>query len=85
VSQITKRPEAEVVVDTETVRTLLKAQHPDLADLPLSEIATGWDNFIYRLGEGMSVRLPRRGLPVLPCWNVSSGGSRRLRTVYRYR
>jgi aminoglycoside phosphotransferase (APT) family kinase protein len=60
VSQITKRPEAEVLVDTETVRALLKTQHPDLADLPLSEVAAGWDNVTFRLGEAMAVRLPRR-------------------------
>ena len=60
VSQITKAPPAEVVVDTETVRALLRAQHPDLSDLPVQETAAGWDNFIFRLGEGMSVRLPRR-------------------------
>ena len=59
-SQITKAPAAEVVVDTETVRALLKAQHPDLSDLPVQETASGWDNFIFRLGEEMSVRLPRR-------------------------
>jgi len=60
VSQITKRPEAEVLVDTETVRALLKTQHPDLADLPLSEVAAGWDNFLFRLGANRAVRLPRR-------------------------
>jgi aminoglycoside phosphotransferase (APT) family kinase protein len=60
VSQITKRPEAEVLVDTETVRALLKTQHADLADLPLSEVAAGWDNVTFRLGEAMAVRLPRR-------------------------
>ena len=60
VSQLTTTPAAEVVVDTETVRGLLRAQHPDLSDLPLQETASGWDNFIFRLGEGMSVRLPRR-------------------------
>jgi aminoglycoside phosphotransferase (APT) family kinase protein len=60
VSQITKAPAAEVTVDTETVRALLRAQHPDLSDLPLQETAAGWDNFIFRLGDAMSVRLPRR-------------------------
>jgi len=57
---ITKAPAAEVVVDTETVRALLRTQHPDLCDLPIEETAAGWDNFIFRLGAGMSVRLPRR-------------------------
>jgi aminoglycoside phosphotransferase (APT) family kinase protein len=60
VSQITKAPAAEVVVDTQTIRALLGAQHPDLSELPLEEVPPGWDNFIFRLGEGMSVRLPRR-------------------------
>jgi aminoglycoside phosphotransferase (APT) family kinase protein len=60
VSRITKAPDAEVVVDAETVRELLIAQHPDLADLPIQEAAAGWDNFIFRLGGAMSVRLPRR-------------------------
>jgi aminoglycoside phosphotransferase (APT) family kinase protein len=59
-SQITRRPAAEVVVDCETVRFLLKAQHPDLAELPIQEVAAGWDNFIFRLGAEMAVRLPRR-------------------------
>jgi aminoglycoside phosphotransferase (APT) family kinase protein len=60
VSQITKAPDAEVVVDAETVRSLLRAQHPDLSELPLVEVSPGWDNFIFRLGEAMAVRLPRR-------------------------
>jgi aminoglycoside phosphotransferase (APT) family kinase protein len=60
VSQITKRPEAEVLVDTETVRALLKTQHPDLAELPIREVAGGWDNFIFRLGAEMAIRLPCR-------------------------
>jgi aminoglycoside phosphotransferase (APT) family kinase protein len=60
VSQITRAPDAEVVVDIETVRVLLRTQHPDLSDFSLQEAAAGWDNFIFRLGEGMSVRLPRR-------------------------
>ena len=59
-SQTTKAPDAEVVVDAETVRALLRAQHPDLSDLPIQEAAAGWDNFIFRLGGTMSVRLPRR-------------------------
>jgi aminoglycoside phosphotransferase (APT) family kinase protein len=60
VSQITRAPDAEVVVDIETVRALLRTQHPDLSDLSLQETAAGWDNFMFRLGEGMTVRLPRR-------------------------
>ena len=59
-SQIAKRPRAEVLVDCEAVHVLLKAQHPDLAELTIQEVAEGWDNFIFRVGTGMAVRLPRR-------------------------
>ncbi|MFP5327553.1 MAG: aminoglycoside phosphotransferase family protein [Acidimicrobiia bacterium] len=55
-------PEAEVDVDEQLVRDLLREQRPDLAELPVSLVANGWDNAIYRLGEGLSVRLPRRQL-----------------------
>ena len=44
----------------ETVRVLLKTQHPDLAELPIQEVAGGWDNFIFRLGAEMAIRLPCR-------------------------
>ncbi|HVM40394.1 MAG TPA: aminoglycoside phosphotransferase family protein [Acidimicrobiia bacterium] len=55
-------PPAEVDVDAELVRRLLVAQHPDLADLPLSPVANGWDNAMFRLGDDLAVRLPRRAL-----------------------
>lgn len=54
------KPEAEVDVTSELLRALLRDQHPDLADLPIDEVATGWDNLIYRLGEDLVARLPRR-------------------------
>lgn len=42
------------------VRRLLASQFPQWADLPLSRLLpAGSDNVIYRLGENMSVRLPR--------------------------
>jgi aminoglycoside phosphotransferase (APT) family kinase protein len=42
------------------VRRLLAAQFPQWADLPLRRLdPAGADNVIYRLGEDMSVRLPR--------------------------
>lgn len=55
-------PPADVAVTTELVRSLLAAQHPDLADLPLAPVSHGWDNEMYRLGEDLAVRLPRRQL-----------------------
>ena len=45
------------------VRGLLLDQHPDLADLELSPAAFGWDNVIFRLGDELTVRLPRRAEP----------------------
>jgi aminoglycoside phosphotransferase (APT) family kinase protein len=54
-------PDAEVEIDAALVRALLSEQHPDLAALPVEEVASGWDNVIYRLGEHLTVRLPRRG------------------------
>jgi aminoglycoside phosphotransferase (APT) family kinase protein len=42
------------------VRRLLASQFPDWADLPLRRLhPAGSDNVIYRLGQDMSVRLPR--------------------------
>lgn len=53
-------PAAEVVIDGALVRGLLEGQHPDLAHMPLRPIEAGWDNAMFRLGEGLTVRLPRR-------------------------
>ena len=55
-------PAAEVDIDERLVRRLLSDQHPDLAHLPLSLVANGWDNVIFRLGPDLTVRLPRHQL-----------------------
>lgn len=52
--------EDELDVDDALVRALLADQFPDWADLPLVRAGDGTVNVIYRLGEDMSVRLPRR-------------------------
>lgn len=54
-------PVPEVIVDEVLVRRLLADQHPDLADLPLQPIESGWDNAMFRLGDQLAVRLPVRG------------------------
>src|SRR5262249_58170138 len=52
-------PPAEVRIDTDLAARLVRDQHPDLAaDLRL--VASGWDNTLYRLGDGLCLRLPRR-------------------------
>jgi len=59
---VSPSPAAEVAIDLELVRRLLADQHPDLADRPLSPLAEGWDNAMFRLGQHFLVRLPRRQL-----------------------
>lgn len=54
------KPAADIEIDEPLVRSLLREQQPDLADLPLREIDSGWDNAMFRLGEALVVRLPRR-------------------------
>lgn len=51
--------EDEIPVDETLVRSLLKAQRPAWADLPLSTAGAGTDNTMYRLGDDLLVRLPR--------------------------
>lgn len=53
-------PAAEHALDAEGVRALLRATAPELADLPLALAADGWDNTIWRLGDDLAVRIPRR-------------------------
>ncbi|HEY3649614.1 MAG TPA: phosphotransferase, partial [Streptosporangiaceae bacterium] len=55
-------PAAEVEVSADLVRRLLTDQHPDLARLPVEFLANGWDNELYRVGDGLVARLPRRAL-----------------------
>ncbi len=48
-----------VAVDAAQVRRLVAGQFPHWADLPVEPVADGgWDNWTFRLGTGMSVRLP---------------------------
>lgn len=54
------KPAADIEIDETLLRSLLRAQHPDLADLPLQPVDSGWDNAMFRLGEHLAVRLPRR-------------------------
>jgi aminoglycoside phosphotransferase (APT) family kinase protein len=58
------RPVADIVADAETVRRLLRS-HPAVAasrlhELPLRLESEGWDCRLWRVGEHLAVRLPRR-------------------------
>jgi aminoglycoside phosphotransferase (APT) family kinase protein len=54
------KPDAEFHVDDSLVLRLLQTEHPDLADLPLRHLDSGWDNVLFRLGDEFVVRVPRR-------------------------
>lgn len=58
----TGSPPAEIDITEGLVRSLLQAQHPDLAALPISIAGEGWDNVMARLGEDLVLRLPRRAI-----------------------
>ncbi|MGC4045939.1 MAG: aminoglycoside phosphotransferase family protein [Armatimonas sp.] len=53
-------PTAEVSLTEVQIRALLWHSHPDLAELPLTFVDSGWDNAMWRLGETLALRLPRR-------------------------
>lgn len=53
-------PAAEVEIDETFVAGLLQEQFPELAGQELRLLTNGWDNAIFRLGEDLAVRLPRR-------------------------
>ncbi len=55
-----KMHDDEIVVEPAVVRSLIAAQFPQWADLPLMPVpSAGTDNALFRLGTGMVVRLPR--------------------------
>ncbi|MEV8569466.1 phosphotransferase [Streptomyces sp. NPDC051322] len=51
--------EHEIEISEDLVRDLLREQHPDLAELPIREVAGGWGNQMWRLGNGLAVRMQR--------------------------
>jgi aminoglycoside phosphotransferase (APT) family kinase protein len=53
-------PTAELEIGVDLVRALLAAQHPDLAIRTIRPAASGWDNAMFRIGEDLAARLPRR-------------------------
>ena len=57
---VATKPPAEVSIDSSLVRALLDEQHGDLSAFALADIGEGWDNRMFRLGEDLAVRIPRR-------------------------
>src|SRR5262249_6780001 len=54
--------DGEIAIDLNLARQLLIGQHPDLAELPIAFVASGLDNLMFRLGDCLALRLPRRQL-----------------------
>ena len=57
--------DAERTVDEPLARRLLEEQFPELAELPIVLLGSGWDNTVYTVGGEWVFRFPRREV-VLP-------------------
>lgn len=51
--------DTEIEITADLVRDLLLEQHPDLAGLAIREVAGGWGNQMWRLGDELAVRVQR--------------------------
>lgn len=51
--------DTEIEITADLVRDLLQEQHPDLAGLDIREVAGGWGNQMWRLGDELAVRMQR--------------------------
>lgn len=56
---VSDTPPADIRTDAPLVARLLGEQHPDLVG-ELRLVSDGWDNQLYRLGDRLAVRVPRR-------------------------
>lgn len=51
--------DGEIEITADLVRELVREQHPDLAGLAVREVAGGWGNQMWRLGDELAVRMQR--------------------------
>jgi aminoglycoside phosphotransferase (APT) family kinase protein len=56
----TGTPKAQTELSVDLVKNLIVDQFPTLAHLPVTFVAEGWDNAMYRVGADLSARIPRR-------------------------
>ena len=59
-AEMSGTPASEVGIEADLARRLLERQHPDLAHLPIRLADEGWDNIMFRLGDDLALRMPRR-------------------------
>jgi aminoglycoside phosphotransferase (APT) family kinase protein len=57
-------PDAEVEMSASLVEELVRRQHPDLLTGTIRELPSGFDNTIWRLGDELVIRIPRRRVAV---------------------
>lgn len=57
-------PPAEILMDEPLADQLLREQHPDLAGQPIELLDSGWDNYMFRLGNNYLLRFPRREVSI---------------------
>lgn len=54
------KPPAEIGVDVDLARRLLESQHPHVPAADVRLVDEGWDNYLFRVGPDLAMRLPRR-------------------------
>ncbi len=79
-------------ISADLVIALLREQHADLAGLPVTFGALGWDNQLWRLGDELAVRLPwatddasellLKEYALVPGWRRASLCGRRCRSAW---
>ncbi len=57
-------PAAEEVIDEALVRSLIESQYPQLSHLSCYQVEEGFDNAMWRLGDDLVARIPRRAVAV---------------------
>jgi aminoglycoside phosphotransferase (APT) family kinase protein len=55
-------PESEITINEQIVKELVREQFPDLSNLEVRFVDSGWDNENYKLGDQYLVRIPKRAI-----------------------
>lgn len=55
-------PTNDISITESQLRKILDAQFPEYASFEISLLTSGWDNMLFRLGDELIIRIPRRKL-----------------------